>query len=60
MDRYRRAADKGHSGAQFYLGALYEAGKGGVVQDFKQSVLWYLSTLHTFYPSIALHFLLSM
>jgi TPR repeat protein len=25
---YRKAADKGHAGAQFYLGLLYASGRG--------------------------------
>jgi len=37
---YRKAAEKGHVGAQYNLAFLYENGKG-VKQDFAQAALWY-------------------
>jgi hypothetical protein len=37
---YRKAAEQGHAKGQFYLGALYEYGKG-VPQDSGEAVRWY-------------------
>jgi TPR repeat protein len=38
---YRRAAEKGHAPAQYWLAFLYEHGLG-VELDFKQAAAWYL------------------
>ena len=37
---FRKAADKGHSGAQYLLGVCYENGLG-VKRDVKQAEYWY-------------------
>ena len=37
----RRLADQGHAGAQTELGERYEAGRGGVVQDYEAAVALY-------------------
>jgi len=37
---YRKAADQGHSGAQYILGTLYDDGKG-VAKDSVQAKFWY-------------------
>ena len=36
----RKAADQGHSNAQFILGAMYAQGQG-VPQSYKESAVWY-------------------
>jgi membrane associated rhomboid family serine protease len=38
---YRRAADLGAANAQYYLGALYETGVGGLPKDSTQALYWY-------------------
>ena len=40
MKWYTRAAEQGHTGAEFNLGKMYEQGKG-VPQDNKMAVKWY-------------------
>ena len=37
---YRKAADQGHAGAQYNLGAAYRNGQG-VSQDYAAAVSWY-------------------
>ena len=37
---FRRAADRGHSGAQYYLGMIYEKG-AGVTKDVATALNWY-------------------
>jgi TPR repeat protein len=37
---FRKAAEQGHPGAQFYLAKLYEAGEG-VPQGFRDALQWY-------------------
>jgi TPR repeat protein len=39
MKWYRLAADQGNADAQFYLGLLYDNGKG-VPQDYAEAVKW--------------------
>ena len=36
---YRKAAEQGHSGAQYNLGIMYDEGQG-VPQDYKEAVKW--------------------
>jgi len=38
---YRRAADKGDADAQYYLGAWYETGTGGLSKDSALARYWY-------------------
>ncbi len=37
---YRKAAEQGHSGAQYMIGVNYDLGDG-VTQDYAQAVFWY-------------------
>ena len=38
--KFRSAARQGHARAEFYLGVMYQNGKG-VTQDYKEAVRWY-------------------
>ena len=40
LEEFRKAAEQGHAGAQFYLGILYRRGRG-VAPDFAEAVRWY-------------------
>ena len=39
-DRYRKAAEQGYADAQFFLGDMYDNGRG-VQKDYAQAVKWY-------------------
>jgi membrane associated rhomboid family serine protease len=41
LGAYREAADMGDADGEFYLGAMYENGRGGLTKDAKQAVYWY-------------------
>ncbi len=41
VSAYRRAADLNDAQAQYYLGALYEAGSNGLPKDPVQALYWY-------------------
>lgn len=38
---YLKAAEKGHSGAEYSVGWLYEQGGNGVARDYQKSMDWY-------------------
>ena len=38
---YLKAAEKGHSGAEYSIGWLYEQGGNGVARDYQKSMDWY-------------------
>ncbi len=40
VEYFRKAAEQGHTDAQFYLGYCYENGQG-VAQDYMEAVKWY-------------------
>lgn len=42
FDLYKSAAEMGHSGAQFHLGALYNFGCDACKQDEEKALYWYL------------------
>ena len=41
LGAYRKAADMGDADGQFYLGTMYESGRGGLNKDAKQALYWY-------------------
>jgi len=47
---YERAAQKGHAEAQFNLGRLYAAGKGGIPHDEEQALRWVRAAASQGYP----------
>lgn len=38
---YLKAAEKGHSGAEYSIGWLYEQGGNGVARDYQKAMDWY-------------------
>jgi len=46
---YRKAAEQGNADAQFFLGFMYDAGRG-VPQDYAQAHMWYNLAASRFPP----------
>ena len=43
---YTKASEQGDAEAQYFLGYMYEDGKG-VPQDYKQAIYWYNQSIRT-------------
>ena len=51
LREWQPLAEQGNAEVQFVLGTIYDLGRGGIPQDFKKAMNWYLRAAQQDHPS---------